>query len=269
MFSLFKRTKAAPPAPTTDGRLIYAIGDVHGRMDALDVLLRTIVQDARETAPGTRPVLVFLGDYVDRGPASKEVVNLIIALSKEAAFEVRALKGNHEEALLQFLEEPEFGSTWADYGGLTTLASYGVTPPVGRTDAEAWVVASQALAEAMPSEHLDFYNQLELMVEIGGYAFVHAGVRPGVPLAHQSAHDLMWIRQEFLSAPGRFEKIIVHGHTPMEEPQMTKARIGVDTGVYATGVLTAVRLDEKGATFLQAKVGYAATANAAANHQAA
>ncbi|WP_304167938.1 metallophosphoesterase family protein [Phenylobacterium aquaticum] len=269
MFSFFKRTKAAPTAPTTEGRLIYAIGDVHGRIDALEVLLRTIVQDARATAPAARPLLIFLGDYVDRGPASKEVVSLIIALGKEASLEVRALKGNHEEALLQFLDEPEFGSTWAEYGGITTLASYGVTPPTGRTDPEAWAVASQALAKAMPRDHLAFYNELELMAVVGDYAFVHAGVRPGVSLAHQSAHDLMWIRQEFLSSPGRFEKIIVHGHTPMEEPQMTKARIGVDTGVYATGILTAVRLDDRGATFLQAKVGYAPATNPVAATQAA
>lgn len=264
MFSLFKRSKAKPAGPTTDGRLVYAIGDVHGRLDALDALLKIIAQDVRETAHPSRPLLIFLGDYIDRGPASKDVVSLIIALRKDPTFEVRVLKGNHEEALLQFLDEPEFGATWADYGGIATLASYGVTPPVGRTDTEAWGVAAQALSKTMPHEHLEFYTELELMVEIGGYAFVHAGVRPGVSLAHQSAHDLMWIRQEFLSAPGRFEKIIVHGHTPAESPQVTKSRIGIDTGVYATGILTAVRLDDLGATFLQGKVGFASRQSATA-----
>jgi serine/threonine protein phosphatase 1 len=268
LFSLFKRSKAKSAGPTTEGRLVYAIGDVHGRLDALEALLKVIAQDIRDTAPQSRPLLIFLGDYVDRGPASKDVVSLIIALRQDPTFEVRVLKGNHEEALLQFLDEPEFGATWADYGGIATLASYGVTPPVGRTDSEAWEVASQALAKAMPREHLDFYAELELMVEVGGYAFVHAGVRPGVSLANQSAHDLMWIRQEFLSAPGRFEKIIVHGHTPMESPQMTKSRIGVDTGVYATGILTAARLDDKGASFLQGKVGFAARQVAASTKAA-
>lgn len=258
MFSRFLKPKAAPPKPTTDGRLVYAIGDIHGRVDALEALLRTIVEDSRASAPAERPVLVFLGDYVDRGPASAEVVELIIAFAKQPAFEVHALKGNHEEALLQFFDDPEFGATWADFGGMATLVSYGVTPPIGRTDSDAWTAAAAALAKAMPAEHVTFYNELELMTEVGGYAFVHAGVRPGVPLAQQSAHDLMWIRQEFLSSSKSFEKVIVHGHTPTAEPQVTGSRIGIDTGVYATGILTAVRLDDEGASFLQAKVGLAA-----------
>lgn len=268
MFSrFFKRKPEAPPS--TGGRLVYAIGDVHGHLDALEPLIGRIAEDALASRPQARPLLIFLGDYVDRGPASAQVVDRILALGQEAAFEVHALKGNHEEALLQFLEEPSFGPTWADYGGNTTLASYGIHPPAQRTDVEAWTAASRALAATLPARHLAFYRSLELMIEVGDYAFVHAGVRPGVPLEQQTERDLLWIRQEFLAAPGRFEKIIVHGHTPMEEPQVTKARIGIDTGVYATGVLTAARLDERGATFLQAKVGYAATANAGASHQAA
>lgn len=258
MFSRFLKPKADLPKPTTGGRLVYAIGDVHGRVDALEVLLRSIVEDSRASAPAERPVLIFLGDYIDRGPASAEVVELIIAVAKQPAFEVHALKGNHEEALLQFLDEPDFGATWADFGGLATLSSYGVAPPIGRTDPDAWTTAAKALARALPREHLTFYNELELMTEVGGYAFVHAGVRPGIPFAQQSAHDLMWIRQEFLQATRPFEKVVVHGHTPAAEPKNAGNRIGIDTGVYATGILTAVRLDDAGATFLQAKVGPAA-----------
>lgn len=253
MFRRLFKPKAQPTAATTGGRLVYAVGDVHGHLDALDPLIQTIAEDVLATRPAERPMLVFVGDYVDRGPSSAGVVDRILGLSGQAAFEVRTLKGNHEEALLQFLEEPTFGPTWADFGGNTTLASYGVQPPAQRTDMEAWEKASEALAEAMPPAHLAFFRQLELMVEVGDYAFVHAGVRPGVPLAQQSERDLIWIRQEFLAAPGRFEKVIVHGHTPMEEPQVLPGRIGIDTGVYATGVLTAVRLDDEGPRILQAR----------------
>ena len=252
MFSRFFKSKPALQ-PSTEGRLVYAIGDVHGHLGALDALMTTIFADIAASAPAERPMIVFVGDYVDRGPASAGVVDRVIELMARPDLEVRALKGNHEEALLQFLGEPPFGATWADYGGNTTLASYGVQPPAQRTDTEAWVKASEALAEALPPAHLKFYSELELMVTVGDYAFVHAGVRPGVPLARQSERDLLWIRQEFTQAPGRFEKIIVHGHTPMEEPQLTPARIGIDTGVYATGVLTAVRLDGTGPRILQGR----------------
>jgi len=257
--NLFK-PKAKPAAASTGGRLVYAVGDVHGHLDALEPLILTLAEDALASQPAERPMLIFVGDYVDRGPASAGVVERILGLMRETAFEVRTLKGNHEEALLQFLEEPSFGATWADFGGNTTLASYGVQPPAQRTDTEAWIKASEALAEALPAEHLEFYRNLELMIEVGDYAFVHAGVRPGVPLSRQSEKDLIWIRQEFLTAPGRFEKIIVHGHTPMEEPQVLPARIGIDTGVYATGVLTAVRLDDTGPRILQARARRAAAA---------
>lgn len=247
---------------------MYAVGDIHGRVDVLQLLLKTIEEDAKVSAPKQRPILIFLGDYVDRGPASAEVVDLIITLAKQLRFEVRVLKGNHEEALLNFIDNPDFGSTWGDFGGMATLLSYGVTPPLGQSTPEAWAAAAQALTQSMPMEHKVFYDALELMVVVGGYAFVHAGVRPGVPLAQQSPHDLMWIRQEFLAASRPSEKIIVHGHTPTPEPQMTGGRIGIDTGVYATGVLTAVRIDDDGASFLQAKVDYAAESQSRAEQAA-
>lgn len=250
---LFRRPKDHEPAPSTGGRRIYAVGDVHGRLDLLGPLLHDIAEDAIASPPTQRPLLIMLGDYVDRGPASKGVVDLILQMKAWAKFEVRALKGNHEEALLQFLVEPTFGSAWFDHGGAATLASYGVQPPAQRTDPAAWQAASEAFAAALPAEHKAFYEGLELMVTVGDYAFVHAGVRPGVPLAEQAERDLLWIRQEFLADRGRFEKVIVHGHTPMEQPQLTPARLGVDTGAYATGVLTAVRLDGEDQRIMQAR----------------
>lgn len=253
MFSRLFGRKTPEAPPSAGGRLVYAVGDIHGRLDAFEPLLHAIAQDALASAPRERPMLVLLGDYVDRGPASAQVIDRILKLQSEPAFEVRALKGNHEEALLQFRDEPGFGQTWVEHGGSATLASYGVQPPATRTDPEAWETARLAFGKVLPPAHTHFYETLELMLTVGDYAFVHAGVRPGVPLERQVERDLLWIRAEFLQSTAKFEKIIVHGHTPMEEPQITGRRIGVDTGAYATGLLTAVRLDDSGHRILQGR----------------
>jgi serine/threonine protein phosphatase 1 len=230
------------------------VGDVHGRLDLLDPLLDQIRADAARLAVERRPVLVFVGDYVDRGVASKGVIDRVIALKREDRFEVCALKGNHEEALLAFLEDPYFGPTWSEQGGAQTLLSYGVTAPMMRTDEEQWEKARQAFAAALPADHLRFLQGLALMAVFGDYVFVHAGLRPGVALEAQSEHDLLWIRQEFLNSSRPFEKIVVHGHTPAEEAFLGDNRIGIDTGAYATGVLTAVRLEGANQRFIQASV---------------
>jgi serine/threonine protein phosphatase 1 len=248
---LFSRKKAASDR-STDGRLVYAVGDVHGRLDLLDPLIQTIAKDAAASQPTERPMLVFLGDYVDRGPDSAAVIDRLIALQAKDAFETRALKGNHEEALLEFLAQPNFGPTWLDHGGGPTLACYGVAPPAVRTDPAGWAATRDAFAEALPERHLQFCQSLELMVTVGDYAFVHAGVRPGVALDRQAEKDLLWIRREFLEARSGFGKVIVHGHTPTQEPQLTENRIGLDTGAYATGVLTAARLLDDSCRILQA-----------------
>lgn len=251
---LFGKSSAKPKGPpSAGGRLIYAIGDVHGRLDLLEPLVKDIVTDMLNSKPAHPPLLVFLGDYVDRGDSSAGVVDLVLKLKSSAGFEVLALKGNHEEAMLQFLEDPDFGATWMAHGGATTLASYGVTPPATRNDADAWRKTRDAFARALPKAHLDFMENLELMITVGDYAFVHAGVRPGAALSRQAEHDLLWIRHDFLQAPGPFEKVIVHGHTPSEQPQLTAHRLGLDTGAYATGVLTAARLDDQGQRILQAR----------------
>jgi serine/threonine protein phosphatase 1 len=250
---LLGRKPARDTRPSTGGRLVYAIGDVHGRLDVLEPLLRDIGEDVAATQPSQRPLLVFLGDYVDRGPASREVVDRVLELRAEAAFEVTALKGNHEEALLQFLVDPAFAATWMEHGGGPTLASYGVAPSITRTDVEAWKRVRDAFEAALPDAHRSFYERLQLMRVVGDYAFVHAGVRPGVALQDQAERDLLWIRNEFLQDRGPFAKVIVHGHTPAEEPQLLKHRLGLDTGAYATGVLTAVRLYDEDQRLLQAR----------------
>jgi len=248
-----KPPREAPP-PSTGGRLVYAIGDVHGRLDVLAPLLRDIAKDALATRAAERPQLILLGDYVDRGPESREVVDLVLQMQADGAFEVTPLKGNHEESLLQFLDEPEFAATWMEHGGGATLTSYGVSLAATRTDPDAWGPVRDAFDRALPDAHRRFYQQLELVRTVGDYAFVHAGVRPGVALEDQSERDLLWIRQEFLNDRGPFDKVIVHGHTPTEEPQMMKHRLGLDTGAYATGVLTAVRLFGEEQRLMQARV---------------
>jgi serine/threonine protein phosphatase 1 len=254
VFGRREKKTARDVAPSTGGRLVYAIGDVHGRFDVLEPLLRDIAKDALATRPRQSPLLVFLGDYVDRGPDSREVVQRVRQLQLDGSFEVVALKGNHEEALLQFLDDAAFAPVWLELGGGATLASYGVAPTVARSDGDAWGLVRDAFDAALPESHRLFYHELELMRVQGDYAFVHAGVRPGVALEAQSERDLLWIRYEFLQA-GPFDKVIVHGHTPAVEPQMLKYRLGVDTGAYATGVLTAVRLYGEEQQLMQSRAG--------------
>jgi len=245
--------RARRALPSTGGRLVYAIGDVHGRLDLLGPLLHGIARDAVATRPAERPLLVLLGDYVDRGPDSRGVIDLILQMQADATFEVAALKGNHEQALLQFLRDPAFAAAWLEHGGAATMVSYGVPPLASRADAEGWTRVRDAFAAALPPQHLQFYQTLELMRVVGDYAFVHAGVRPGVALDEQSERDLLWIRYEFLNDRGPFGKVIVHGHTPTDAPQVLKHRLGLDTGAYATGVLTAVRLYGEEQRLMQVK----------------
>jgi serine/threonine protein phosphatase 1 len=249
----FKSAAAKPPlSPASVGdRLVYAVGDVHGRLDLLNALLLQICIDVVEARPDHQPTLIFLGDYVDRGPASKGVIDRILALKLEAAFRVHALKGNHEEQMLAFLADCKQGPVWAEFGGAETLASYGVVPPKLRTDMAAWENARLALEAALPESHTTFLRTLELAIVSGDYVFVHAGLRPGVPLEEQSERDLIWIRDEFLSHGQPFEKVVVHGHTPDAAPHMGQFRIGIDTGAYATGTLTAVRLRNEARFILQ------------------
>ncbi len=203
-------------------------------------------------------MLVFVGDYVDRGLQSKGVIDYIIALRDQAGFEVRTLKGNHEEAMINFLRDAGAGAEWVQYGGAQTLASYGVTPPKLNGDAADWERAREEFGGLTPPAHLDFLSNLELILIVGDYAFVHAGLRPGVPIQDQDEHDLMWIRDIFLNERRPFEKVVVHGHTPAEEPFLGLCRIGIDTGAYATGVLTAVRLSGEERAILQSKAAHLA-----------
>ena len=222
------------------GRLIYAIGDIHGRADLLDLLLGQIRADSRD---GPAPVLVFLGDYIDRGLESRSVIDRLLALQGELGAEVRFLKGNHEGAMLEFLRQSGSGQAWLAFGGAETLYSYGVRVPNPGASGDELRRASEALQAALPRAHLSFLKELELFVRYGNYVFVHAGLRPGRSLEAQVEEDLLTIREPFMRSRRKWPFIVVHGHTPELNVHIDARRIGLDTGAYATGRLSAVRLD--------------------------
>lgn len=238
------------PARAPEATRLYAVGDIHGRDDLLAELLELIAEDAATLAPGFRRVLVFLGDYVDRGLQSSQVIERLVTLDL-SPFEVVFLKGNHEQAMLQFLEDAQFGKTWKYYGGLETLHSYGVTELTLSDDPRDFERAREHFAHVLPVAHLDFLRRLQSSFECGDYFFVHAGVRPGLPLHRQIDEDMLWIRNEFLESDMNFGKIVVHGHTPREEVEIRPNRVGVDTGAYMTGVLTALVLEGSDMRLLQ------------------
>jgi serine/threonine protein phosphatase 1 len=230
---------AAPPT-VPPGTRVYAIGDVHGSVGLLRSLYSLIENDAKSLGPsGARPTLVLLGDYVDRGPDSRGVVDLL--LTPPAGFDQHLLMGNHEQALLRFLDEPESGRDWLLQGGAETLASYGVAPGLGSADRLRRMAG--ALADRMPAPHRTLLRALKPWMAIGDYAFVHAGVEPGVPLEAQTTDALLWIREPFLGSARWHGRMIVHGHTVVPEPEFHPNRIAIDTGAYATGVLTCLVLE--------------------------
>jgi serine/threonine protein phosphatase 1 len=230
---------------TPEGLRLYAVGDIHGRLDLLDQMLDIIGQDSASREPA-RTVLVFLGDYVDRGSDSKGVVDRLTARLPEDTATI-FLKGNHEDFLLSFLDEPISGLNWLHNGGEASLMSYGVH--AGAISDAIWqgkiglTEAAALFRSLLPEEHLRFFRSLKLSYRAGDYFFAHAGVRPGVALDQQAEEDLLWIRGEFLNYPYDFGAVIVHGHTPARVPQDLHNRIGIDTLAFHTGKLTAVGLD--------------------------
>jgi len=237
------------------GVRIYAIGDVHGRLDLLNLLHKEIVKDAA-SANRLQKFIVYLGDYVDRGLESKGVMDALLA-GPPPGFEAVYLKGNHEQAMLEFLGDAAVGHSWRNFGGLETLFSYGIGDAARLSTDEDFERARLKLVEVLPPNHLEFLQTLEIAITLGDYCFVHAGVRPGVPLSRQSEEDLLWIREDFLDSRENFGKVIVHGHTPVPDPVVRPNRIGVDTGAYLTGTLTAVVLEGTTQRFLQSRTNYA------------
>ena len=232
---------AEPAAPGgfpagPDGLGLYAIGDVHGRDDLLAALIAAIAADG---AAQPHNLMVCLGDYVDRGPASAAVVE---RLSRFHAgnFTLVPLKGNHEHLMLQFLADPDEGGPWLANGGTATLASYGVAVGPGWPDRLGYATLRDALARNLPAHHRRFLDTLATSHAVGDYLFVHAGIRPGVALEDQDPHDLIWIRSRFLTADQPLGAMVVHGHTIAPAPELKAHRIGIDTGAFASGRLTAL-----------------------------
>lgn len=242
MWSLFRKDRDRAPRvvpAVPDGVRVYAIGDIHGRLDLLERLFAQIEADLAAT-PVAHSAIVFLGDYVDRGPQSRGVIDAVLGC--RLGTERICLRGNHESFLLLALDEAASFETWRRYGGVETLHSYGV-PVVGVLRGAGFDDAREALRAQLPSAHLTFLEELRSSWSIGDYFFCHAGVRPGVPLDRQSDQDLLWIREEFLRFPDTFGKIVVHGHTAAEKVDERPNRIGIDTGAYASGRLTCLVLE--------------------------
>lgn len=231
------RKKQRPRVP--DGVRVYAVGDIHGRADLLEEMLNRI--DADMAAKPIRQVIeIFLGDYIDRGPASRDVLDQLVARQRNnrAIF----LKGNHESYITEFVGDPAILKDWQRLGGLETLVSYGLTPSINADAATQKQLASE-FAKALPESHYRFLGEMKTSYTCGDFFFVHAGVRPGVPLDKQREEDLLWIRWEFLNSDDDFGKIVVHGHTPVPQPEIRPNRINIDTGAYATGQLTCIVLE--------------------------
>lgn len=248
------------PAHAPEDMRLYAIGDIHGRDDLLAQLLALIAADAKGRS-AKRNTLIFLGDYVDRGLQSREVLDRLTG-DLIPGFERVFLKGNHEQALLQFLGDAAFGRTWKYYGGLETLHSYGIKELTLSDDPADFERARERFNEVLPESHRHFLETLPLSVEFGDYFFTHAGVRPGISLHRQIEEDLLWIRDDFLESGSSFGKVVVHGHTPKEEVVFRSNRIGVDTGAYMTGVLTALVLEGAGRRLIQTGGGSSSLAEA-------
>lgn len=254
MLNLFRKNQASTDAAgcprTPEDMRIYAIGDIHGRDDLLRLLHERILDDAARH-PYRQKIAIYLGDYVDRGPDSCDVLERL-STRPLPDFTSIYLMGNHEQALLGFMRDPGAWSNWLLYGSLATLSSYGVSTRT-QNDQKPLHQVAQELALKMPAHQLDFLDRLETWRVFGDYCFVHAGIRPNIPLERQNPDDLLWIRDEFLHYSKPHPKVVVHGHQISDEPEVRSNRIGIDTGAFATGRLTCLVLDGEEQTFIDTR----------------
>lgn len=243
--------RRAPAARPPEDTVAYAIGDIHGRLDLLQPLLAAIGEDSAHRR-SRRRVLVFVGDYLARGRNSRGVVETAMAPGLPN-FEVVALKGNHEDCLLRFVDgDLASGAHWLDYDGFDAMRDYGVAADDPHARDPAFLESLRLrLAAALPAEHMAFFRQLRVAHREGGYYFAHAGVRPGVPLDRQSETDRMWIRERFIDSEDDHGAVVVHGHCIFSEPQVRHNRISIDTGAYQSGCLTCLVMEGEHRLFLQ------------------
>lgn len=223
-----------------DGRfdVIYAVGDIHGR---LDLLLESDRKIEADIAEGQRALVIYLGDYIDRGPNSRGVIEHL-RLNRDLKFLRLCLRGNHDDVFLSFLERPMEEWGWLDIGGKETLRSYGLVLDPYRDRALGQQALVEMLAAHVPQSHRDFFMKSRLWARTGDYVFVHAGIQPGVALERQDPSDFMWIREPFLSEGSGLPFTVVHGHTPTTTVFYGPNRIGIDTGAYATGRLSVLKV---------------------------
>lgn len=225
---------------TAEGERIYAIGDIHGRLDLLKDLIERIEAHSANLPQARSVHIIVLGDLVDRGPSSAEVLRYLHGVQKTTG-RLIVLQGNHEELMLRALAgEPGMLRAWMRIGGTATLRSFGLQPPQREDDQRA---AVNDILKAIPSNLIEWIRNLPLTARSGDYLFCHAGIRPGVALKRQKRADLLWIRDEFLEDPQDHGVMVVHGHSVSTDVEMRGNRIGIDTGAYRTGILTALYLE--------------------------
>lgn len=223
------------------GVTIYAVGDIHGRLDLLDSIHREINTD-KIHCRHRRVAEIYLGDYIDRGPQSAGVISRLIARSRETY--TIFMRGNHEQLLLDFLSGLPCFEAWKAVGAIPTLLSYGLSPEFLEEASDARI--RRALGSSVPDEHREFILQTAPYCQTGRYLFVHAGLRPGIRLEEQTRDDLLGIRRDFLEFAGDYGWIVVHGHTPVRDPDFRSNRINIDTGAYTTNRLTCLKIGEDG-----------------------
>lgn len=257
MIHMFRRRRSKRSLP--EGQRIYAVGDVHGRLDLLDQLLAQIHDDNRTRGP-REAQLVLLGDLIDRGPHSAEVLRRVMQLSLPG-IGVVALKGNHEMIMLDALDGDRGKlSLWLAHGGSSALRSWGVSSQfLHSASLDEIVLAARSV---ISPEERKWLSRLPVMHRAGDYLFVHAGIRPGIPLDRQRDQDLVWIRDEFLSSTVNHGFTVIHGHSVRTEVDEQPHRIGIDTGAYATGTLTAIGLEDSDRWFLAATASIKALVSA-------
>ena len=245
-----QRSTRQPPRTPRNYRA-YAVGDVHGRLDLLDKMLGLIEADL-DQHPARRALLLFLGDIIDRGPSSAQAIERLRSY-RHANVRTVFLLGNHEEVLLRILNgERGILDSWLRFGGGECLASYGVDPKTVKALPER--DALKLIRQSVPEDHRKFIGDWADTLRFGDYLFVHAGIRPSIDLSMQSQSDLRWIRQPFLDDEGDHGFVIVHGHTISQDVVERPNRVGIDTGAYRTGVLTALVLDGENRRFIQAVI---------------
>ncbi len=239
-----------PPGVLENTR-IYAIGDIHGCHDLLKTLLDQIAAHDLTRPRIATKILVFLGDYVDRGENSKAVIDILLDACPQG-YDTVFLKGNHEEMLLNARNDQAAADFWLRNGGRQTLASYGIPAAINHNEFSKELLIEE-FNQRLPQEHLSFLRNLQLSFECGDYFFAHAGIHPDKPLDQQNERHLLWIRDRFLFSEEDFGKVIIHGHTPARDVDSAENRIGIDTAAVYGGKLTALMLEGHEQIFLYAK----------------